>query len=406
VTEVLSRRTWGLRALSVAASAAGALPASGRAHDGDATTAHRRLRALERPALAARRPTQCVLLTVARAGSRLIAAGERGLVIVSDDAGRSWRQAQVPVSATLTALRFAGEREGWAAGNMGVVLHTGDGGATWRKVLDGRKAADLALATARALHQTSLAGQHAAEAVTQLEDAQRLAAEGPDKPFLDIAVRSDGSVIAVGAYGLAFGSRDHGRSWTPLMQHLPNPDGLSYYGLAQRGGEQFLFGEQGLLLRAEAGAERFAEQESPSSGSLFAAVALREGPLLLMGLRGKVFRSAERGAPWTPLATPVDASLFSGTQLEDGRVVLVGAAGQVLVSRDLGQRFAPVALPVRFPFADVAVAPDGALLLVGQRGLLRVEAATLDAAFDNTGAQARAPQGVAATAPAARTSTP
>ena len=38
-----------------------------------------------------------VLIDLARAGTRLVAVGERGLVLFSDDNGQSWQQAGVPV---------------------------------------------------------------------------------------------------------------------------------------------------------------------------------------------------------------------------------------------------------------------------------------------------------------------
>jgi photosystem II stability/assembly factor-like uncharacterized protein len=203
--------------------------------------------------------------------------------------------------------------------------------------------------------------------------------EGPDKPLLAITQRPDGSLLAVGAYGLAFTSRDGGAHWASLMPRLPNAEGLTYYGVAERRGEALLYGEQGLLLRGSG--DRFVAQPSPATASLFGAVALREGPLLLMGLRGRVWRSSERDEPWSLVQTSVDASLLAGTQLADGRVLVVGAAGQVLMSTDGGQRFRPLTLAQRFPFTGVLQAPDGAVLLVGLRGLLRLTPAHLQSAL-------------------------
>lgn len=325
--------------------------------------------ALHRPAQAVVRPTQAVLLTVARAGQRLVAAGERGLVITSDDGGLTWSQAKVPVSVSLTRLRFVNAREGWALGHLGVVLRTQDGGSTWTPVLDGVSAAALALKTA--------------PAGPQQEAAQRLVDEGADKPWLDLALGHGGSMLAVGAYGMALASRDAGRSWHWPTPELPNPEGFSIYGLAQRGEERFLYGEQGLLLRAPAAQAPFVAVQSPSTGSIFSALALREGPLLLLGLRGKLFRSAQVDAPWAEVQTPVDASLLAGLQLADGRVVLVGAAGQVLLSADQGLSFRPLSLARRFPFVDLAQAADGALVLVGMRGLLRLTPAELSETVKN-----------------------
>lgn len=335
-----------------------------------------RVPVFEREALPVARPTQAVMVALARAGRRLVAGGERGLIVFSDDGGRQWTQARVPSSVTLTALRFANEREGWAVGNMGVALRTQDGGATWQRVLDGRAAAALALQAA----------QSTADA-TALEDATRLVEEGADKPFTDLAIRADGSLLAVGAYGMAFASFDGGASWQPQMHELPNPDGLSLYGLAVRSGEQWLYGEQGLLLRADGPQAPFAPAESPSAGSLFGSVALRSGALLLYGLRGKVFRSAAAGEPWQAQQTPVDASLCAGLQLDDGRVLLAGAAGQLLESRDEGRSFKPLALKTRYPFSAIAQAPDGALVLAGARGLARVERAEWEQAANASAAQ-------------------
>ncbi|MFZ4288745.1 WD40/YVTN/BNR-like repeat-containing protein [Variovorax sp. HJSM1_2] len=337
-------------------------------------------RALGQPALKVARPTQAVLQAVARAGQRLVAVGERGLVVYSDDHGQSWQQAQVPVSCTLTALRFADAKRGWAVGNMGVVLKTEDAGATWLKMLDGQAAAELALQAAQAQREIGKSPDAAARASVLLEDAQRLVAEGADKPLLDLSLRADGSLLVVGAYGLAFASTDGGRSWQSQMHGLPNPEGLTYYGMAERRHESLLFGEQGLLLRATAPNETFAAQTPPANGSLFGAVVLREGPLLLLGLRGKLLRSAAVGEGWSVLQTPVEASLMAGSQLADGRVLLVGAAGQLLQSEDGGERFQPLALTQRFPFTGLQQAADGALVLVGMRGLLRLTPAELAAA--------------------------
>jgi photosystem II stability/assembly factor-like uncharacterized protein len=330
--------------------------------------------ALRRPALTVARPTGANLLAVERNGGRLLAAGERGLIIYSDDSGRHWTQAKVPVSVTLTALRFANEREGWAVGNMGAVLRTVDGGATWSRVFDGQAAATLAEQAAQQAWDAARPDPQNPDHPLNLllQDAQRLVDEGADKPFLDIQLRADGSVMVVGAYGLAFSSADAGRTWQAHMKDLPNPNGSTIYGAIQRQQEQYLFGEQGLLLRAATTDAAFAAQQSPATGSLFGALTLKQGPLILFGLRGKVYRSAQAGAPWTEVQTPVDASLITGLQLPDDTVLLLGAAGQIVASRDQGLTFTVLPLKTRFPFTGATVAPDGTLVIVGTRGLLQM----------------------------------
>jgi photosystem II stability/assembly factor-like uncharacterized protein len=336
------------------------------------------LRALRQPALPVARPTRAVLQGVAAAGRRLVAYGERGLVICSDDAGQTWTQAQVPVRCTLTAARFTDARQGWAVGNLGVVLETADGGSTWAQQLDGQQAAGLALKAAREARTGGQTPPAVTDADRLTEDAERLVAEGPDKPLLDLGSAPDGSLLAVGAYGLAVARQ--GGAWRSYMPQLPNPDGFTFYGCAERGGERWLYGEQGLLLCSPAPGQPYQPQPALSGGSLFGSLVLRDGTLLLLGLRGKVWRSAAVGAPWQAVQTPVDATLLSGVQRADGSVLLVGAAGQVLLSRDGANSFRPLALPQRFPFTGAAQAHDGSVLLVGMRGLLRLTPDQLQAA--------------------------
>ncbi|WP_044530250.1 WD40/YVTN/BNR-like repeat-containing protein, partial [Herbaspirillum sp. B65] len=74
-----------------------------------------------------------MMLGTARAGSRIVAVGAYGYIILSDDGGASYRQAeQVPVDTTLTSVSFVDDKQGWAAGHGGVILHTVDGGKTWQ----------------------------------------------------------------------------------------------------------------------------------------------------------------------------------------------------------------------------------------------------------------------------------
>ena len=89
------------------------------------------------PTATRRSPARANPSNTARAA---LAVGERGIVLLSDDSGMTWRQARVPVSVSLTAVQFVDAEQGWAVGHLGVVLHTEDGGETWHKQLDGERA--------------------------------------------------------------------------------------------------------------------------------------------------------------------------------------------------------------------------------------------------------------------------
>ena len=105
---------------------------------------------LDLPAAANARATRSLQLAVTRAGNRLVAVGERATVLISDDDGRTWRQAKrVPVGVALTDVHFPTPELGWAVGHSGVVLHSEDGGETWMRQLDGKLAAQVVVDDAR-----------------------------------------------------------------------------------------------------------------------------------------------------------------------------------------------------------------------------------------------------------------
>src|SRR6185369_10757001 len=70
-----------------------------------------------------------LLLDLALAGNRMVAVGERGHVLLSDDQGATWRQAKsVPTRVMLTAVFFVDADYGWAVGHDETILNTVDGG--------------------------------------------------------------------------------------------------------------------------------------------------------------------------------------------------------------------------------------------------------------------------------------
>ena len=116
-----------------------------------------------------------LLLDLAVAGTRLVAVGERGHVLLSDDQGATWRQAKsVPTRVMLTAVFFVDAQYGWAVGHDETILNTVDGGETWTR-------------------------SHFAPEAQQ--------------PLLDLWFANRVSGIAVGAYGAYFTTNDGGRNW-------------------------------------------------------------------------------------------------------------------------------------------------------------------------------------------------
>jgi photosystem II stability/assembly factor-like uncharacterized protein len=325
---------------------------------------------LIRPAPVTARGASAMLTAVTRAGERLVAVGERGIILRSDDNGLSWTQSRVPVSVLLTGVRFASARKGWAVGHSGVVLRTEDGGATWSKQLDGIAAAQIVMEEVRA----SSGGDPAAR--LKLAAAERLVNDGADKPFFDLHVESENVALIVGAYGLIYRTDDAGKTWKSWQDHIPNFKGAHLYAVRSGGNKLYLAGEQGTFFLSTDKGNTFSEIKTPYAGSYFGVAVTSEQSIVLFGLRGHSYWSDDGGTTWRDSQIGVQASLNGAAVLKNGALVLISQAGNIVRSTDGGKSFSPMPVPNPAPFVGITEAGDGSLILVGARGITRLPAFT------------------------------
>ncbi len=281
--------------------------------------------------------------------TRLIAVGQRGHALISDDGGATWTQAGVPAQSLLTAVHMQDAQLGWAVGHDATILRTRDGGATW----------DL----------------------THFEPEWQI-------PLLDVWFRDENHGIAAGAFGLLLSTADGGSTWTcvngcwsigieaptevPLL-HAEGSDFEDDFHLnaiaSAPGGRVYLAGEAGALYRSSDSGESWEALPSPYEGSWFAALALDRDTVLVAGLRGNLFRSEDAGETWSPVETGTVATLTDLIRTRSGHVLATGLAGEVLWSEDGGHTVARQPLTSRQGLSAALEAPDGAILLLGEAGV-------------------------------------
>ncbi|WP_448106412.1 WD40/YVTN/BNR-like repeat-containing protein [Pseudomonas azerbaijanoccidentalis] len=301
---------------------------------------------------------------MARAGERVIAVGQRGHILFSDDSGQHWKQATVPASADLTAVNFPSATQGWAVGNDGVVLHSSDAGVTWQKQLDGRQIGALLVK-----HYTALANAEPSNEQWPLlvAEGQRLVEQGADKPLLDVWFANDKVGYVVGVFNLILRTDDGGQSWTPFQDRVDNPQNFHLNAIASTGDAVYIAGEQGLLLKWEDNAQRFAAVPTPYQGSFFGVLG-KPGEVLVYGLRGNVLRSTDGGQNWTALDTGLHVSITAGLIDAAGNYRLFTQGGQMLVSQGTGAQLQLLRQPVPTPVAGATQSAAGALVIAGSRG--------------------------------------
>ncbi len=330
---------------------------------------------LDAPAPIVPNPGKTLVEAIAHAGSRLVAVGLHGLILLSDDNGLSWRQVQPPVQATLTGVAFADDHTGWAIGHYGVILRTENAGESWTLALDLPHAALITLDSALAAN--------ASDAVRQknIDAAHRLAAADPSLPFLLMQTEGPDTLRAIGAGGLAMETNDAGRHWHPWSNAIENPDNQPLLGLAVRDGVVAVDGGQGTLLagRPENGLTHLKLQ---TDATLFGA--LNAGPFgfLLYGQQGNAFLgtivqpvASTKPDAWHQVDSPTQNSFTAALLKHDGSVLIGDSAGMVwtLGGKPNDPHLDAAAPRAPFPILAMADTEDGGLILAGSGGVLRID---------------------------------
>lgn len=278
--------------------------------------------------------SQATMLGAAWAGPRAVSVGDQGIVLLSDDQGKTFRQARVvPVSSTLTSVSFADAKNGWAAGHWGAILATSDGGETWR--------------------------------------LQRLVTS-EDRPLFAVHFFDASHGVVAGLWSLVLTTDDGGKTW--VEQKLPPPPGASKADanllalFPDAKGRLYAAAERGLVLRSEDRGHSWQYLATGYKGSFWSGIALADGSLLVGGQRGTVYRSADDGASWerVELASTSSVTAFAAG---GGEVTLVGLDGLRAVSKDGGRHFSVSVRPDRVSLTATLRGEGGAWLNWSRSGV-------------------------------------
>jgi photosystem II stability/assembly factor-like uncharacterized protein len=329
------------------------------------------IRALDEPAIRAKAPDRVNLIAIARAGARLVAVGEHGVITYSDDNGASWTQASVPVTVTLTCVAFASKLQGWAAGHYGVILHTNDGGQSWQEQLNGIQANQLTMAAAnQAMAQTNGADM----AQRAMRRANFFNQAGPDKPFLTIYATSPDDAMIFGAYRMVMKTSDGGKTWVDWSLHIGDPLSHNLYDVAAVGPDIFIAGELGLIYRSSDGGNSFPEVTSPVATTMFGIADTGNGGVMVVGVAGAAYRSDDQGMTWRQLQMDAGANLVAARTLASGAIVVASEDGALYMSSDHAETFRPMPMVEPMAIFDLTQAANGDIVLVGNLGVASIQA--------------------------------
>jgi len=339
--------------------------------------------------------SQSLLLDIAAAGQRLVAAGEYGHILFSDDSGANWQQARVPTTRMLTSVFFIDSRRGWAAGHDGLILASDDGGENWRIQRDGlavqqqtnierREMAHQRLLQLEQRHE--IADETTREQLEPELDDARMALEDADlaleeavftSPLMAVWFQDANRGWAAGAFGTLVATEDGGQHWHSAAQELDNPEEFHLNAITGDGrGRVFIAGEGGIMFRSQDSGRSWETLPPFYDGSWFGAVYSGKGDtLFIFGLRGHLYRSTDFGTTWEQVVSDNSITLTGGDVTSQGDIVLVGGVGTVLFSTDQGRTFQRTMIEDRLSLS-AGLGVDGKWVVVGQGGVKTTEKAS------------------------------
>lgn len=275
--------------------------------------------------------SESLLLDATYAGDRLVAVGEFGHVVLSDDRGATWRQAaKVPSQATLTGVTFINKDIGFAVGHDATVIRTKDGGENWDLVYND----------------------------TESEMA-----------FMAVYFENENRGFALGAFSFMVETNDGGDTWEErtLSEGLLDDYHLNKL-FADKDGDLYISAEFGVVYHSADQGRTFNRIQTQYEGSFWGGFGMSDGSVMVFGMRGNAFRSYDKGQTWQKVDTGTDKSIAGGVQLGSGKIVLVGLQGYVGYSDDGGKSFVEVTRADRLGYAAVADGPDGQIVVFGEPG--------------------------------------
>jgi photosystem II stability/assembly factor-like uncharacterized protein len=248
----------------------------------------------------------CQVVTVDQAW----AVGERGLILATQDAGKSWSIQMPRNEATLNAVCFANSNLGWALGgtilsgsqrSIGVVYKTTDGGRNWQKI-----PCKLSRVTG-----------------TQLVEKDHLLAWGDWSNFYQSAL---------------FESIDGGNTWAAR----PTPCGHIQSAACGPDGSMILIDRAGKVHMTRDGFEYLPVELPISPFEPMRFCRFIEGQWWLGGDAGQLYKSDD-AVQWQRMALPGNADDHALISLKDiaghrHRVCVVGQPGNVVwITEDAGE---------------------------------------------------------------------
>lgn len=256
-------------------------------------------------------PTTLALIDVASNGTRTIAVGQMGLILVREGEG-AWRKVESGTTRRLLQVDINKDGLAFIVGAFGTLLKSTDGGETWTDVAP------------------NWAGIY--------DSGQGDTAVLRDEPTNYIVdVLDNGGTIIGGEYGQLMYSPDGGICWEIAYRHpsVSGENAPTLFAMSIRAdGTGYAVGQSGMALRTNNNGLSWSLLQTPVDVSLFGVESSPDGQVVAIGQR-VALRSADGGQSWAPInALDLSLNWYTGisrsASAPAGEFISVGHGGRVI----------------------------------------------------------------------------
>jgi len=274
------------------------------------------------------------------------------LAVVSAAAQQGWVvERRGPAGKDLNAVYFADSKRGWVGGDEGLVLRTEDGGRTWEQqpsgVADGvndiyfRGKEDGYLLAANRVLATEDGGRTWRPSVS-FAPADFNGAT-PELYSVRFTSKRRGWMVGSVSRGdrvldsLLLQTKDGGASW----QRVSAPVRVELLHLDFRGEKRgWIVGDRGTILHTRDGGDTWLQQRADTTATLYHVEFRDDETGWAVGERSTILRTTDGGATWLAVEVPVlglRATLLSVAFANKEEGWIVGRSGTILRSSDGGR---------------------------------------------------------------------
>jgi len=241
---------------------------------------------------------KAVFLDLVSNDQSVIAVGERGIILKSDDSGVTWVQVKSPVDVTLTGITFSSKKSGWIVGHESTILKTTDGGNSW--------------------------------------EISRYQPED-ERFYMSVNFMTADRGYVLGTDGELWVTEDGGNSWGLTVLSVEEWYQNHLFAIEKISNTSLVVGERGGIFTKGIEQKDWLTISSPYEGSFFGVNKVGED-FLVFGMSGNLYLLNSRTLEWVKINTNTDQFLLESASIDaNGGVLVVGRGGIILIVNDKGQ---------------------------------------------------------------------